>query len=74
MNYVLSDQTDADIGWPDLNPAGLMSVKCHITACNAEGNPRSHSSGAVVQIARMGQMIGGEAGFLALTRQAQHSR
>jgi len=30
--------------------------------------------GAVVQIARMGQMVGGEAGLLALTRQARHSR
>jgi hypothetical protein len=55
MNYVLSDQTDADIGWPDLNPAGLMGVKCLITACNAEGNPRSHSSGTRVELAGLGK-------------------
>jgi hypothetical protein len=39
MNYFLFYRTDADTGWPDLNPAGLMSVKYHITACNAEGKP-----------------------------------
>lgn len=43
MNYLLSYQTDADIGWPDLNPAGLMGVKYQITACDADGKPSALS-------------------------------
>jgi hypothetical protein len=44
MNYFLSYQTDADIGWPNLNPAGLMCVKYPITACNADGEPSALSA------------------------------